>query len=270
MKLHFYKYQGAGNDFVIVDGRTVMPQLSQKEIYYLCDRRFGIGADGLMVIGNAPDVDFTMRYYNANGKEGSMCGNGGRCLVAYAANGKVGRYQFSAVDGLHHAEVRGHRGSEALVCLGMNDVDKVHCSDNDRFFMDTGSPHLVIFEPDIANLDARERGAFWRHHPDFAPGGTNVNFVEVEPDGKLFVRTFERGVEDETLACGTGVTASAIAAYMRSLDKDIDESGKPHDYAIRTLGGNLQVSFLTKGALFYDVKLTGPTTFVFEGEIELI
>jgi len=270
MKLHFYKFQGAGNDFVIIDGRALMPQLSQKEIHYLCNRRFGIGADGLMVIGNSPGVDFGMRYYNANGKEGSMCGNGGRCLVAYAANRKSGRFLFSAVDGNHHAEVMGYDGHEALVCLGMNNVDKVDVYGSDGYYLDTGSPHLVLFGTDVAKMDVPKEGAFWRNHPDFMPGGTNVNFVEIEPDGKLFVRTYERGVEDETLACGTGVTAAAIAAYMRSMDKTQNKPEERHHYAIQTLGGHLQVSFQAKAASFCDVRLTGPATFVFEGEIELL
>ena len=267
MKLRFFKYQGAGNDFIIVDGRKQEIQLSEQQINFLCNRRLGIGADGLMILGNAPEVDFSMRYYNANGREGSMCGNGGRCLVAYAAAGQLGSYVFSAVDGVHHAQVISRNGPEALVCLGMNNVDTVSSYEKDGFYLDTGSPHLVFFDTDVGKLDVTDRGAFWRHHPDFAPQGTNVNFAEFESKGKLFVRTFERGVEAETLACGTGVTAAAIAAYTRTAAKQIKLFEETLSYAIRTPGGQLQVSFKTLAMRFYDVQLTGPATFVFEGEI---
>ena len=268
MKIHFYKYQGAGNDFIVVDGRTCARELSQQEINLLCDRRFGIGADGLMVVENASEVDFTMRYYNADGKEGSMCGNGGRCIVAYVAAGNNrNHWVFSAVDGVHHATVM-ERGRESQICLGMNDVDKIDFYGDGLFFLNTGSPHLVLFERDIDLLDVSEKGAFWRHHPDFLPEGTNVNFAEMMPDGTLFVRTFERGVERETLACGTGVTAAAIAAYVGSIDKDMGRPKGVHTYHIRTLGGPLQVTFKTKGIHFYDVQLTGSATFVFEGDLE--
>ncbi|MCL1974152.1 MAG: diaminopimelate epimerase [Bacteroidetes bacterium] len=263
MKLHFYKYQGAGNDFIIVDGRNHDPELSEKEISSLCRRRFGIGADGLMILGSAPQVDFSMRYYNSDGKAGSMCGNGGRCLVACAArlgiapSMELNRYLFSAVDGIHHAEVV----NKDQICLKMNNVNKVQAYGKDGFFLDTGSPHLVIFGTEINKMEVAKRGAFWRNHPDFAPEGTNVNFVEIDPDNRLFVRTFERGVEEETLACGTGATAAAIAAYIRTK--------KTNTYNIQTPGGYLRVSFKIRGTQFYDIHLTGPATCVFEGDIEL-
>ena len=261
MSLHFYKYQGAGNDFIIVDGRVNMPELSTEDIHFLCDRRFGIGADGLMIIGNAPEVDFTMRYYNADGKEGTMCGNGGRCLVAFAArNSEMNHFLFSAIDGIHRADVIERNGQESQIRLEMNNVNNITSYGKEGFFLNTGSPHLVLFGTDITNLDVTNQGAFWRNHPDFAPKGTNVNFVEIERDGTLFVRTFERGVEAETLACGTGVTAAAIATYLYAK--------KDHTFSIRTLGGNLQVSFKERENSFYDVQLTGPATFVFEGNIQ--
>ena len=271
MRLHFYKYQGAGNDFIIVDGRVVLPKLTRKEIHQLCNRRFGIGADGLMIIDNATDVDFSMRYFNADGGEGTMCGNGGRCIVAFAAQREV---RFLAVDGIHTAKIIHIQGNESQVCLGMCSVDPPLPYGKDGYYLNTGSPHLVFFGNDIAKLDVNREGAFWRNHPDFAPKGANVNFVEAEGDGTLFVRTFERGVEDETFACGTGVTASAIAAYMRSVNtgsvvNDSDVLRKTHEYAVRTLGGNLHVSFESKDLHFTNVQLTGPATFVFEGEIEL-
>lgn len=263
-QLHFYKYQGAGNDFIIVDGRTHSVELLPKEILFLCDRRFGIGADGLMVVGNAPDVDFTMRYYNADGHEGTMCGNGGRCLVAYVAQKRENtHFTFGAIDGIHHAKVIGHEGAESQICLGMKNVDTIQRYGNDGFFLNTGSPHLVFFDTDVAQLDVFDRGAFWRNHPDFAPEGVNVNFAGMDADGTLFVRTFERGVENETLACGTGVTAAAIAAYFRAGNKE-----GTYEYPVRTLGGTLQVSFRANGMCLDHVLLTGPATFVFEGFID--
>lgn len=273
MKLHFYKFQGAGNDFIIVDGRNLEFQLSEREINFLCHRRFGIGADGLMILGSDPEMDFTMRYYNSDGKEGSMCGNGGRCLVACAArlgiSPRAGSFVFSAIDGIHQAEIIGDQGSEFQIRLGMNNVDTIDFYGKDGYFLNTGSPHLVLFDTDIARMDVSERGAFWRNHPDFAPQGTNVNFVEVASHGGLFVRTFERGVEDETLACGTGVTAAAIAAYVHAANRQMKPSEGSSTYAIRTPGGHLQVSFKSLGMQFYDVQLTGPAKFVFEGEIQL-
>ena len=270
MKLHFYKYQGAGNDFVVLDGRISTPKLSQNEIKRICDRRFGVGSDGLMIIGNAPNVDFTMRYYNANGNEGSMCGNGGRCMVAFAHRSmESDSYTFSAIDGIHHANVCDCKGDETEVCLGMNNVTNVQLYGSDQYYLDTGSPHLVVFNKNIAKLNVVERGAFWRHHPDFGHQGTNVNFVQAELDGTIFVRTYERGVEDETLACGTGVTASAIAACLRSAHKNGLEPKGEHHTVVKALGGYLQVSFSVKGDDFFNIWLTGPATFVFEGDIDL-
>ena len=270
MKIHFYKFQGAGNDFIVIEGRYGLPELSQKEIALLCHRRFGIGADGLMTIGQSPHVDFDMRYYNADGKEGTLCGNGGRCIVAFAARtATTKRFTFSAIDGLHKAEVLEQNGNQTQVCLEMRDVDSVSPYGDDGYFLNTGSPHLVLFDTDIDKLDVVGKGAFWRHHPDFAPKGTNVNFLEVESSGSLFVRTYERGVEDETLACGTGVTASAIAAFMRSVGHDTKRAtGKPC-YDIRTLGGRLKVSFNAHEGRFSSIYLTGPATFVFEGDVVL-
>jgi len=301
MNRHFYKYQGAGNDFIIIDARSHDVELSQKEIEWLCNRRFGIGADGLMIIKNDPNVDFNMRYFNADGNEGTLCGNGGRCIVAYAARNGKSHFTFSAIDGIHNAQVLDYHGhtqsldnhecAQALdhyghtlqIRLGMNEVENVHLYGEEGYFLDTGSPHLVLFQTDLLHYEVATHGAFWRNHPDFSPKGTNVNFVEIEPDGTLFVRTFERGVEDETFACGTGVTASAIAAYLRTkdsvaqkLDKNhihnIDKNhtyniDNNHTYNVKVLGGHLQVSFQTDGVHFSHIKLTGPATFVFEGYI---
>ena len=266
--VHFYKYHGAGNDFIIIDGRINPLELSAKEIQFLCHRRFGIGADGLMIVEKADGFDFSMRYFNSDGSEDYMCGNGGRCMVAFVARDATkNTYVFSAVDGIHHAKVMNRNGNEMEVCLEINYENNIRLYGKDMFFLYTGTPHLVIFDTEIAKIDVTDRGTFWRHHPDFAPKGTNVNFVEIESDGTLFVRTFERGVEAETLACGTGVTASAIAAYVRTRVEGMNSLEETHTYPVRTLGGNLQVSFKTKENIFYDVQLTGPATFVFEGYI---
>ena len=274
MKVNFYKYQGTGNDFIIIDGRTVYPKLSQKEIEKLCNRRFGIGADGLMVIENTPlvfdgaqPIDFYMRYFNADGNEGPMCGNGGRCIVAFAARNGRQRVCFSATDGLHQAEVMERHGEEVQICLGMNSVDQVGFYGDGQYHLNTGAPHLVIFKTGLQTLDVAKQGTFWRNHPDFAPQGTNVNFVAQEEQKTLFVRTYERGVEGETLACGTGVTAAAIAAYLRSADTQVLHANDTHVFSVRTLGGTLHVSFQTDGERFYNIQLTGPATFVFEGSV---
>ena len=266
-KLHFYKYHGAGNDFIVVDGRTQTSNLSQKEIQSLCNRRFGIGADGLMILDHSPDYDFSMRYYNADGKEGTMCGNGGRCIVAFAAQEGKRDYVFGAIDGTHHAQILYRNGGETIVCLGMNNVDEIRPTQKEGFFLNTGSPHLVFFVTDLDRYDVSGQGSFWRGHPDFAPEGTNVNFVEIMPNGTLFVRTFERGVEAETFACGTGVTAAVIASYVHTKQENTPVSNGLFTQLIKTLGGDLQVSFKVAGKRFSNVQLTGPATFVFEGDI---
>ena len=271
MKLHFHKYQGAGNDFVILDGRQGLPKLSQKDIHFLCHRRFGIGADGLMILEQAPGYDFGMRYYNADGLEGSMCGNGGRCLVAYASQHCPGNYVFLAVDGRHEAQVLPSEtgtGEGTQVRLGMKPVHELRLLEQ-GYFLDTGSPHFVLFVDDLENMDVYTQGKFWRQHPHFAPGGCNVNFARVEPDGSLSLRTFERGVEDETLACGTGVTATALAACVRSLQNCPRDAQGAYHYAVHARGGELQVDSQAQDGYFTDVWLTGPATLVYHGEIEM-
>ena len=271
MHIPFHKYQGAGNDFVILDGRKGLPKLNQKDIHFLCHRRFGIGADGLMVLEEAPGYDFGMRYYNADGLEGSMCGNGGRCLVAYATQHQVGNYVFLAIDGRHEAQVlSSETGTDGgtQVRLGMKPVHALRLLEQ-GYFLDTGSPHFVLFVDELENLDVYNVGKCWRRHPHFAPGGCNVNFVQEEADGSLSVRTFERGVEDETLACGTGVTASALAACVRSLQDRPQAAQGLYHYALHARGGELQVDFQAQDGCFTDVWLTGPATLVYHGEIEI-
>lgn len=259
MKVNFYKYQGTGNDFIIIDNRKNNISLSEMQINQLCDRRFGIGADGLMLLENHPNLDFNMKYFNANGKESTMCGNGGRCLVAFAKSLSLidKEADFNAIDGVHKAIVDKNNS----ISLQMQDVSYVRLV-NTNYFLNTGSPHYVTFRDDIKNIDVYNRGREIRYSAEFSPEGTNVNFVEFQDD-KLFVRTYERGVENETLSCGTGVTASAISASIYS---DSDKNS----YDIITKGGYLNVSFKKQDSnTFSDVWLTGPATFVFTGEIDI-
>jgi diaminopimelate epimerase len=254
----FYKYQGTGNDFVIFDNRdNSMPKLSQDKVAHLCHRRFGIGADGLMLLEKVEGFDFKMVYYNSDGKESTMCGNGGRCLVMFAHDLGViqDKAYFLAVDGPHLAYVQANE-----VHLGMIDVYDIEQNES-ALFMNTGSPHYVEFRKEVAQLDVFSMGKKIRYDDKFAPGGTNVNFAELLPQNTLLVRTYERGVEDETYSCGTGVTACAIAAYFEGYQSPVN---------IRTKGGDLKVSFEPKAAaIFENVFLIGPAEKVFQGEVNL-
>ena len=259
MNLNFHKYQGVGNDFIIIDNRNNKIKLSETQINKLCDRRFGIGADGLILLENHSDFDFKMIYFNSDGKESTMCGNGGRCLVAFAKsiNLITTKTNFSATDGPHMAIVN----DDDSISLQMQDVNDFRIV-NTNYYMNTGSPHYVTFRDDISKIDVYSRGREIRNSAEFAPEGTNVNFVEIQGE-KLFVRTYERGVEDETLACGTGVTASAISASFYS---DSDKNS----YDIITKGGNLKVSFKKQDDnTFNDIWLTGSATFVFKSKIDI-
>jgi len=255
--ISFNKYQGAGNDFIMIDNRhgSVDPEDSAL-INRLCDRRFGVGGDGLILISEFKGLDYEMKYFNADGKIGSMCGNGGRCTAHFALKlGIAGRKQkFMAFDGIHEAEVNND-----IVRLQMADVKNYEIVD-DNYFINTGSPHYVLFCDDIENLNVYEEGKKIRWSEKFAPGGTNVNFVKITNNG-LTLRTFERGVEDETLACGTGVTASAIAAVLKG---HFDTSS----INVRARGGNLKVEFMMENNEIKNIWLTGPATFVFEGKIQ--
>jgi diaminopimelate epimerase len=256
MLIHFYKYQGTGNDFVMIDNRTETFSPDTTLVARLCHRRFGIGADGLILLQNHPDYDFKMVYFNADGKEGSMCGNGGRCTVQFAKDLGVisDNATFEAADGKHEAYIKNE-----LIHLKMGDVQQVkHMPAYD--FLDTGSPHYVTFVDKLSEIDIVSVGKSIRYDPVFAPGGTNVNFVEHLSDNTLFVRTYERGVEDETYSCGTGVTACAIAASTWQLQSPVN---------IKTLGGDLQVAFQCSSPdHFTDIYLIGPAQKVFEGKIE--
>jgi diaminopimelate epimerase len=258
MTITFNKYQGAGNDFIIIDNRSnkINPSDS-KLINRLCDRRFGIGADGLILISLFKDADYEMKYFNSDGKLGSMCGNGGRCAAHFALKHGIAskKQRFLAFDGIHKAEVNGDN-----VHLQMADINEFGLIDG-NFSINTGSPHYMIFSEDIDRINVNEKGKELRWSPKFAPSGTNVNFVQVIDDG-LYIRTFERGVEEETLACGTGVTASAIASVMAG-HYDSEK------VKVRAKGGNLEVEFKIKKNKVTDVWLTGPATYVFEGCVEI-
>jgi diaminopimelate epimerase len=260
MQIEFYKYQGTGNDFVMIDNRTnFFPKEDIQLIERLCDRRFGIGADGLILLENDSDTDFRMVYYNSDGNESSMCGNGGRCLVAFANQLGVINKQaiFMATDGLHHASV----GNDAIVSLQMIDVDEIQKKDS-YTFLNTGSPHHVQIVEDLKNYNVKDNGASIRYGELYGEKGSNVNFVKKIDDDTFSVRTYERGVEDETLACGTGVTAVAIAMNA------IGETNKT-SINLNVEGGKLNVSFDKMGDHFTNVFLTGPAKFVFKGSIEI-
>lgn len=252
----FYKYQGTGNDFIMIDDREcVFPAHDVALIERLCHRRFGIGADGLILLRSHPTADFEMLYHNADGKIGSMCGNGGRATVQFAHDLAVieNSTTFMAVDGLHDAHLK-----DGWVHLKMSDVSAIEKAE-DSFFMNTGSPHFVQWVNKIDTHAVFEEGKKVRYSDRFAPGGTNVNFME-KLDNVLTVRTYERGVEDETYSCGTGVTACAISASF---------SGMKSPVQISTKGGRLAVSFELKNDVYTNIYLMGPAVKVFEGTLQL-
>jgi diaminopimelate epimerase len=259
MKLQFSKYQGTGNDFIIIDDRTNALQLPAEKVNKLCNRHFGIGADGLMLLRSNPAYDFEMIYYNADGNESSMCGNGGRCLVRFAYdNGiKKSNFKFIAVDGEHEAELAEHN----WVHLKMKNVTDIH-EDHGDFVLDTGSPHYVKPVTDALATNVVEEGKAIRYSKEFEAEGINVNFVEATDSDKIIVRTYERGVEDETLSCGTGVTASAIVFAHNDIGFNRIE--------VKTLGGKLAVEFdKINDNHFKNIWLCGPAHLVFKGEVEI-
>jgi diaminopimelate epimerase len=261
MRLSFHKYEATGNDFVIFDNRKGSIQLSREQINRICDRRFGVGADGVMLLERHPDLDFNLVYYNADGSQ-SLCGNGTRAAVTLASSlGMInGHAKFNAYDGGHEADII----SAGTVRVHMNDVKEIKSLGNDCW-INTGSPHLIRFVTNLKDYPVFEDGKKTRYDPTFSPGGTNVNFVELMKDNTLFVRTYERGVENETLSCGTGVTAAALAASSRGFHSPVK---------IKTLGGDLAVEFKAgqsgSGSIaFRDIFLAGPAKMVFQGELEL-
>lgn len=269
-KLHVYKYQGAGNDFVILDNRSGAVNLTPKEINRLCDRRFGIGADGLMTLCSSDRADFEMHYYNSDGPEGTMCGNGGRCLVAFAALMGFERFEFVACDGPHSAELLSRQGDKCIVRLKMRDVEPP-VRFEDGWHLETGSTHFVQWVDNLASFDVAGEGKRLRWDPRF-PRGANVNFVEPAAD-RLYIRTYERGVEAETWACGTGATASALASYAhgeKCFVRSVENGAERIKFVVQALGGLLSVDFIAgEDGSFHDVWLTGPATRVFETDIDL-
>ena len=260
MKIEFFKYQGTGNDFIILDNREkVYDNITSEQINKLCDRRFGIGGDGLMLLNNKEGYDFEMEYYNSDGKVGSMCGNGGRCIVKFAAKSgiKKKQYSFFASDGAHIAEI----DFDKEVRLKMNDVSNVDFSFS-AYILNTGSPHYVSNVQDLDQLNVKDEGAKIRYSKDFAEKGINVNFIKTLSQDKIFVRTYERGVEDETFSCGTGVTAAALVSAHNDNGFNRVE--------VKTKGGNLSVEFdKINDKEFTNIWLCGPAEFVFFGIIEL-
>jgi diaminopimelate epimerase len=259
MLINFYKYHGTGNDFIILDAREQDIHLTEEQIRSFCHRRFGIGADGLMIYRNREGYDFEMRYFNADGKEGSMCGNGGRCIIKYAYTTGLHKefYHFIAADGEHEAEI----DINGWIRLKMNDVSKVTLEKAD-YILNTGSPHFVKFVNDLDQYRVTEEGREIRNNEVFRDEGINVNFVETVNDHTIFVRTYERGVEEETWSCGTGVTASAlVAAHNETGFNQVD---------VQTLGGKLSVEFeRISDSVYKNIWLCGPAQFVYEGKIRI-
>lgn len=252
----FYKYQGTGNDFVMIDNRNLKFPKNTEIIKQLCDRRFGIGGDGLILLENDENSDFKMVYYNSDGNESTMCGNGGRCIVSFAHFLKIfeEKCTFMAIDGLHEAEILN-----GIVKLKMIEVKEIKSIGND-FELNTGSPHYVKYVPDIEDFNVYHEGFQIRNSERYKMNGINVNFVEKIAEDEIFVRTFERGVEDETFSCGTGVTAVALTFLN---DKNINL------VKVKTLGGNLQVYAEKSDNSFKNIWLQGPAKQVFKGKINI-
>lgn len=262
MKIPFCKYQGTGNDFILIDNRSLQWNPSQKEVEFLCDRRFGIGADGLMLLSDSPGYDFAMIYYNSDGNESTMCGNGGRCISAYAHSLGLTENiaRFMAVDGSHESHILSSNHDVWCISLKMKDTE-IGQQFPDGIFIDTGSPHFVKLVARVQELDVFSEGRRIRYENRFGTGGTNVDFTEETPEG-LYVRTYERGVENETLSCGTGVTAAAlVSGFLNHISVGKNE--------IRTPGGVLTVRFTRNERQFSNVWLEGEAKAVFHGEIEL-
>jgi diaminopimelate epimerase len=260
MQIEFYKYQGTGNDFVMIDNRTnTFPKEDITLIAHLCDRRFGIGGDGLILLENDAETDFKMVYYNSDGNQSTMCGNGGRCLVAFAKKLLVikNNCSFNAIDGLHQASVT----EDGIVSLQMIDVTEIK-TDLNYTFLNTGSPHHVELVDDLEHFNVKENGAAIRYGGLYGKEGSNINFVKQIDSSTFSLRTYERGVEDETLACGTGATAVAIAMNATGLTTATAIN-------VNVEGGKLAVSFDRKDNQYTNVFLIGPAKFVFKGAIAI-
>ncbi len=264
MKIHFHKYQATGNDFVLIDNRRGKYSFSKDQILKICDRRFGVGADGLILIEKHPTLDFDLIYFNSDGSQ-SLCGNGSRAAVIMAA--ELGLLKtttkFNAYDGAHEAELL----ETGIVRLKMNDVEQVEKSGND-YFINTGSPHHLRFVKEVSSYPVVEEGRKIRYSEVYAPKGTNANFIQLLGKNTIAVRTYERGVEDETFSCGTGVTAAALVSNLQNYTSPVQ---------VKVKGGELSVEFKAihsgpSGSLptaFRDIFLIGPAKMVFQGDLEL-
>jgi diaminopimelate epimerase len=254
--IHFYKYHGTGNDFIIIDAiKNQIPVLNTQQIKHLCDRRFGIGADGIMILKKHPPLHFEMDYYNSDGTGGTMCGNGGRCIakLAYTLGYAPQEITFLASDGIHEAEIC----SNGIVDLKMNDVENVIKEEN-GYSCYTGSPHLIVFVNDTDQINVFDQGRIIRYSEKYKQEGININFIEIIDQFKIKIRTYERGVEDETLSCGTGSVASALTyAELNQI-----HSGQ---IEVEVKGGQLSVVFVKKNQGFTNIRLKGPAEQVFEG-----
>jgi len=258
MQYRFHKYQGTGNDFIMIDDRASrFPVEDVAFIAHCCDRRFGIGADGLILVQNHPNTDFRMVYFNADGRESTLCGNGARCTVAFAASLGIIEKQttFTAIDGPHTATIE----ADQTVALRMHDVTDFHC-EKDHTFLNTGSPHHVAMVEGLSQFPVLEKGRTIRYGAPYFDEGSNVNFVEKVNENTFAIRTYERGVEDETLSCGTGATAVALAMH---------KTGRTTAQSLHIIveGGQLTVSFQVEESTYTHIDLQGQATFVFEGVI---
>ena len=259
MYIKFTKMQGTRNDFIIIDqfGQESF-DLTTDQINFLCNRKFGIGADGLMILRDHSTTDFEMVYYNSDGNLSSMCGNGGRCMIKFAYDNRyiAEETKFMAPDGIHSGSIEGE-----MVSLGMSDVSD-YASANEVFILDTGSPHYVTYVNELEELDVQLSGSDIRYSASYREKGINVNFVEMINKHSFKIRTYERGVEDETLSCGTGVTAAAISSSIKG-------GKKVTNWKIQTMGGTLHVDFEIANKVFTNIKLIGPAETVFEGKVNV-
>ena len=257
VKVPFYKYHGAGNDFVIIDRSEVPFELNAKQINQICERRYGVGADGLMFYDCHNELDFKMTYFNSDGSESSFCGNGARCIVQFGIDHKG---LSDAITFDFNGTPLGAKRKDHLIEINMSNVSRVERLDNDNLFLDTGSPHQIVWVQKVDKIEVEREGRALRYA--FSPAGCNVNFVELLGENKLAIRTYERGVEAETHACGTGITASAIAAYF-------DQKIAATEIELNAVGGMLWVRFEPSDSGFVNVYLTGPAIHVFTGVIDL-
>jgi len=269
MALTFHKFHGAGNDFIIFDNRegqfSRASKHTQNFVKQLCNRHWGIGADGVILLEDSGKAAFAMQFFNADGLPGSFCGNGGRCIVAFAHTlGLVeDKVVFLASDGTHEAIINHCESNLWDISLEMKNVDDFNGSGKE-FFLNTGSPHLVLFSETVSEKDVVGEGSKIRYSSRFAPGGTNVNFAEIQSDNRIRMRTYERGVENETMACGTGATAVALAAWKSGV------RNRQNSYWLATNGGDLMVSFdppKNEGGVFSNIWLTGQVVLVFQGDL---